>query len=271
MDVAENKLPYCLRALGKRDMPARIEVDGCSYVHLRTFKHDFFAATGLYQAGRPQPKQVVLKIGRRVGFLGVPLGWVGRLLAEHEAEQFRRAGGLDGVPRLVGMWGRDAILHEYIPGHALCRGERVGDEFFERLSALLAAMHERQMAYVDLEKPQNVLVGEDGRPYLVDFQISWPWPAGWLARSVAGRWLGRRLQQGDLYHLGKLQRRFRPDQMTVEQLAKSYLRPWPVRLHQRLTRPATALRRWVLAILGSKRPDGERGRCEENPVPGAVD
>ena len=269
--MAESKLPYCLRALGKRDMPARIETDGYSYVHLQTFKHDFFAATGLYQGDPPQARRAVLKIGRRVGFLGMPLGWVGRLLAEHEARQFRRAQGLDGVPRLLGMWARDAILHEYVPGHTLRKAERVADDFFERLSALLAAMHERQMAYVDLEKPQNVLVGEDGRPYLVDFQISWPWPAGWLARSVAGRWLGRRLQQGDLYHLGKLQRRFRPDQMTAEQLAKSYLRPWPVRLHQRLTRPATALRRWVLTTLGSKRPNGERGRCEENHAPRAVE
>jgi hypothetical protein len=244
-------------------MPAELTLGGRRYFRRKTFKHDFFAATGLYQSA---DRQVVLKIGRRVGLLGLPLGWIGRLLAEHEAAQFRRLRDLDGVPALVGAWGDDAIVHEYVCGTALRLGAKLGDDFFERLGSIIATLHERRMAYVDLEKPQNVLVGDDGHPYLIDFQISWPWPLGRLTRGAAGRWLCRTLQQGDLYHLGKLRRRFQADQMSAEELAESYRRPWPVRLHQGLTRPMTRLRRWLLVKLGSKRHDGERGRCEEQGV-----
>jgi hypothetical protein len=124
---------------------------------------------------------------------------------------------------------------------------------------MIATLHRRGLAYVDLEKRQNVLVGDDGRPYLIDFQISWPWPVGWFEQTAPARWLRRRLQQGDLYHLRKLQRRFRPDQMTPAELAASYARPWPVRLHRWLTRPFTRFRRWVLAKVDPKRGDRERG------------
>jgi hypothetical protein len=261
-------MPHCLRALGDQDLPAEIDLDGCRYVRVRTFKHDFFAASGRYRDGE---RQIVLKVGRRAGFLGMPLGWIGRLLARHEADLFSRLADSEGIPRLSGMWGEDAIVHEFSEGHTLRRGDRMPDDFFERLEAMIGGLHRRQMAYVDLEKPQNVLIGEDGRPYLVDFQISWPWPVGWLARSAPGRWLGRRLQQGDLYHLRKLRRRFRPDQMTAAELAESYRRPWPVRLHRRLTQPATSFRRWVLLKLGSTRQDGERGRCNDQNVSGVVD
>ena len=254
------RVPFCLRALGSRELPARIELNGVPYDRVGTFKHDFFAATGLYRgAGR----YVVLKIGRREGFLGIPLGWAGRLLTRHEADLFGQLADLDGVPALVGVWQDDSLIHEYVPGHPLSKGEPVNDKFFVRLRAMVDVLHQRRIAYVDLEKPQNVLVGEDGRPHLIDFQISWPWPVGWPARSPLGRWLCRRLQEGDRYHLGKLQRRFRPDQLTPQELAASYARPWPVRLHRKLTAPATRFRRWVLSKVDPGHRDGERGRNDE--------
>ena len=39
---------YALRALGKADLPASFDLDGLTYRHERTIKHDFFAATGFY-------------------------------------------------------------------------------------------------------------------------------------------------------------------------------------------------------------------------------
>ncbi|MCP4245919.1 MAG: hypothetical protein GY778_02615 [bacterium] len=254
------RVPDCLRALGREEMPSDFQLGGNRYRHLQTFKHDFFAATGLYEG---DGRRVVLKIGRRVGFLGLPLAWVGRLLARAESGHLRQVQDLDGVPELIGVWVGDSVVHDYVPGHVLSKGERVADDFFERLTGLLAAMHARQRAYVDLEKPQNVLVGDDGRPYLIDFQISWPWAIGFLTRGILGRWLCRRLQQGDRYHVRKLQRRFRPDQMTEEELAASYRRPWPVRLHRRVTRPATRFRRWVLSRVAPKRTTGERGALDD--------
>ena len=256
--MARKKLPDCLRALGRDELPDRIELDSTTYTRVRTFKHDFFAATGLYEgAGR----KVIVKLGRRGGFLGLPLGWAGRLLSVHEADLLNRLADLDGVPELIGIYQGTGVVRAHIPGDELQPGNPVNDEFFERLARMIDTIHQRQMAYVDLEKRHNVLVGDDGRPYLIDFQISWPWPVGWLGRTGPGRWLCRQFQKGDLYHLAKLRRRFRPDQMTTAELAASYRRPWPVRIHRRLTRPLTRFRRWVLAKVDPKRRDTERGRC----------
>jgi hypothetical protein len=122
------------------------------------------------------------------------------------------------------------------------------------------------MAYVDLEKCENVLVGDDGRPYLMDFQISWHWSARrggelWLMRAVRS-WL----QRGDLYHLRKLQRRTRPDQMSAEELAASYRKPWFVRWHRKLTYPFTYIRRAILDRIDPRRGRSERGRVHDEPV-----
>ncbi len=258
--VGLRRLPQCLKALGRNDLPTYVEHDGVVYRRVGLFKHDFFAATGLYEAGE---RRVVLKAGRREPFLGIPLAWAGRLLARHEADQLRRLADIEGIPALIGVWGGDVLIREYVPGHELAKGERVDDQFFPRLAAMLDAIHRRGMAYVDLEKPQNVLVGDDGRPHLIDFQISWPWPIGPLARTWPGRWLGRRLQEGDRYHFTKLRRRFRRDQLAADELTASYTRPWPVRLHRRLTAPATRFRRWVLAQVDPARKHGERGRIDE--------
>jgi serine/threonine protein kinase len=150
-------------------------------------------------------------------------------------------------------------VHEFVEGQPLHRDVRVPDEFFGRLESALAQIHAREMAYVDLEKPQNVLLGDDGRPYLIDFQISWRLRPSRGGRTAIARWICSRLQQGDRYHLLKLRRRFRPDQLTPEQIEASYRRPAGVRLHARLTRPLLRLRRRLLDRLEPSRRVGERG------------
>ena len=178
---------------------------------------------------------------------------------------FRLLADLEAVPRFVGMWGRGAMAHDFVPGHVLRKGERVPDDFFPRLHDAIRAMHARGMAYVDLEKCENVLVGEDGRPYLFDFQIAFRLPR-WARRFPPARWLLRRFQQGDLYHLTKLQRRTRRDQLSPEVLTASYRRPVYVHVHRWLTQPFQAMRRRVLRRLDPARATGnrvERGRIDE--------
>ena len=88
--------PLWLRALGTQsDLPSNIKIGGVTYLHLRTFKHDFFAATGLYEG--PDGK-VVLKVGRQANLLGLPMAWIGRFLTGHEARLYQIAGSVDGVP-----------------------------------------------------------------------------------------------------------------------------------------------------------------------------
>ncbi|NLX14759.1 MAG: hypothetical protein GXY44_14065 [Phycisphaerales bacterium] len=233
-------------------MPARIILSDGEYRHLRTYKHDFFAATGLY-AG-PSGK-VILKLGRLVGLLGLPMSWLGRYLADRECAVYRSVADVPGVPRYLGRWGETGFVHQFVEGHPLQRNESVVDEFFPELDRLLGELHTRNVAYADLEKRENILVGDDGRPWLIDFQISWHWPPSGrqggqrVVPDELGKFILLRLRQADRYHLLKHWRRHRADQLTVAQLEASYRRGFFVELHRRVTRPLTLLRRAALKKL----------------------
>lgn len=237
-------------------MPDAVTCEGQRFDLVSTFKHDFFAATGLY---RGRDGLVVLKLGRRSDFLSVPLAWLGRFLVDREVALYRLTQDLPNVPRLVGTV-PGGFLHEYIPGRPLRRDDRVGDAFFAELEALLAALHARHMAYVDLNKRENILLGEDGRPYLIDFQIALHLPPKGLGRLAPARWLLARFQHADVYHCLKHKRRLRPDLLTPEQrAAAARLSVW-IRLHRLISRPFTNLRRRLLARLR---------RSERAPVAGS--
>lgn len=257
--------PPWLRALGRETFPSSVRIADREYRFARGFKHDFFAATALYDG---DGERIVVKMGRRAPFFGLPMAWIGRWLARHEADLYRRLSDLDVVPRYIGMWGDGAIAHEYVEGHVLRRGEPVPDDYFDRLRQAIEIMHQRDIAYVDLEKCENALVGADGRPYLFDFQISWHLRRRYGGGLPPARWLLRRLQQGDRYHVTKLQRRTRPDQLSPEALAASYRRPFYVRLHRWLIQPLQRIRRGILARVDPHRDAGRRGERGRLPDDG---
>ncbi len=262
-----------LRALGSRELPDSIEIGGQSYQRLRTYKHDFFAATGLY--GGPSGR-IILKLGRCEPLFGLPTAWLGEWLADRETRLYIAAQGLAGIPRCCGRIGRTGFAHEFVPGHPLQRDERVADDFFPALGRLLGALHARGIAYVDLEKRENILVDEQGRPWLIDFQISWQDPDGmaavparlgpdcllrllpsWLRRLILGR-----LQDADRYHLLKHRRRHRPDTLSEHELARSYTVGPLIRLHRRLFRPLTLLRRAALKRLTGRSRSAKQDGAE---------
>ena len=255
--------PAWLLALGKQEPPTEIEVEGKPYTLERIFKHDFFAFTGCYVG---EHDRIVLKIGRMASVFGIPLSWIGRLHAWHESSVFRDVDDIDIVPRFTGRYGKYGVTHEFIAGHQLERGEHVSDEFFGHLEDGLNEMHRRGLAYVDLEKPENVLVGDDGKPWLFDFQISYryPWRRG--ANFWPLRWLLARLQDSDRYHLTKHRRRCRPDTFTPEELKASKRRPAHIRLYGGFTRPITRVRRRILNRIDPvKKRGGERGGVSDAP------
>lgn len=234
---------HWLYALPGGRLPAAVVCAHQRYELVETFKHDFFAATGLY---RGPTDLAVLKVNRTNEFFGVPLVGIGRWLAQREIRLYRAAHDLPGVPRLIGSVGQTGFMHAFVPGHPLGRREQVSDTFFDELQTLIAALHARHVAYVDLNKRQNILVGDDGRPHLIDFQISLLLPPiGWR-RWRPVRWLLARFQQGDDYHCLKHKRRLRRDLLTDAE-ARRVGRPSPwIRLHRWIARPLTHLRRGLL-------------------------
>lgn len=259
IDRAErpDRVAYSMRALGRAGLPREISINGATYRLLRTVKHDFFAATAFYadDAGHT----VVLKISRTTDFAGVPLAWLGRWLCRREMRFYNRCADLPNVPAVLGTVGPTGFVHEFVPGRPLDKDCPVPDGFFAELQSLLADLHRRGLAYVDTNKPQNILVGDDGRPHLIDFQISWD--VRELGDGAINRWWLGRLQQEDLYHVLKHKRRMRPDEMSDDETERATRKSALIRFHRFVTRPYFLLRRHTFKRLrdsGRLMPEGSK-------------
>lgn len=250
---------YALRALGRHDLPAEVRSDdGRTFRRTQTIKHDFFAATGFYATD--SGAKAVLKMGRTISFFGLPLAWTGRLLCSREVRFYRNLADLPNIPKVLGLVGRTGFLHDYVEGRPLSKKYPVPDGFFGQLHELIHQIHERGMAYVDTNKPENILLGDDGRPYLIDFQISWDLHS-FLGNNPLTRWWLRTCQREDRYHILKHQRRLRPDEMTPEQLAESRRQSWAIKAHRFITKPYFVTRRALFAWLhkrGWLLPEGSK-------------
>ncbi|HXE55850.1 MAG TPA: hypothetical protein VN541_22690 [Tepidisphaeraceae bacterium] len=248
---------YSMRAMGKAGLPDPIHVAGKPYRLVQSVKHDFFAATGFYE--NPSGTRVVLKISRTQEFAGVPLLWLGQWICRRELRFYGRLADLPAVPKVLGLVGQTGFVLEYVRGHPLSRHAPVPDGFFRELQELMFELHRRGIAYVDTNKTQNILVGEDGHPHLVDFQISWDlhepgdW---WLNRLVLAH-----LQKEDLYHILKHKRRMRPDELTPAEREQSRRRSLLLRIHRFILWPYFRLRRRTFQRLrdtGRLLPEGSK-------------
>lgn len=254
--AAVRRRPPMLRAMGRAEPPPSICVNGEEFAFVTSFKHDAWAATSLYanSAGR----QLVCKINRFSPLCGIPMAWLGRWLARRELYFFDRLRDVIGVPRGYAVGLPDgtrlmtAAAHDFVAGQPLSQLTEVPTDFFMRLRALLDELHGRGVAYVDLHKHENILVGNDGRPYLVDFQISAAAPRVW-----GTRWFWRILVDSDLYHWEKISRRWGVANWGEVNVP----RPWWIRLHRLVANPFRHARRRMLVWLGIRRGDG-RARTE---------
>lgn len=246
-----------LRALGKQDLPREVELSSGLYRRSCVYKHTFFAAVGRYDGpGGP----LILKFGRRASLFGLPLGWQGRLQCRNEMAAFEALADLDGVPERAEVFAPASFARDFVSGHPLERGEKVDDEFFPRLETLLKQIHQRGFAYVDLHKPENVMVDDSGRPWLMDFQIAfaWPNPIGAIQKLVpnfAGRRVLARFQEADLYHFYKHWRRCRPDTLPEHQRTQPKRPGRLIKIHRVIHRAVRAVRHKLMAMFGWDRAD----------------
>jgi len=229
--------------------PEQLELPGGRYLLSRVFKHDFFAATCLYEsADAAELAKVVVKFGRTQSFCGLPMVWLARLLRGREEAIYRALRGIPGVPRWAGSIGRTAYAIEYVEGRPLDHPPPPPEGFFDALRDLFDEVHRRGVAYGDANKRSNILIDLQGRPSLIDYQLAirrrdhWPWPVRPLVALAVDN-----LARKDLYHLYKHKRRISPQELTREEDALSRRRGGLHRLHRALGKPYRALRRRFLS------------------------
>jgi hypothetical protein len=243
MAASSRPRPPVLRALGSADPPLTVTVGGSRYARYEILKHDSWAATAVYAGpgGR-----IVCKFNRIQPVFGLDTVWLGRRLAARERRALERLADLPNVPNSLGevvvdgqVW-PNAVARRYVSGHPLRCGERVRPDFFPTLRELLAEMHRRGIAYVDLHKRENIIVGDDGRPYLIDFQIGFDATHPRIAGLLGVPQLFEVLCQSDLYHLQKHIAHHTPEAAPVVD------RPWWIQAHRMIAVPFRQLRRRLL-------------------------
>ena len=100
---------------------------------------------------------------------------IGRLLIWREKKAYRRLRGLKGVPGLYRAIGGLALVTEAIPGKSVESSDviaRLSETFFDDLRILIKNIHKRGLAHCDLKRAPNIILGDDDKPYIVDWATS---------------------------------------------------------------------------------------------------
>jgi RIO-like serine/threonine protein kinase len=184
---------------------------------------------------------------------------VARALLCREARALGTLAGLPGVARVLARSeGGDVLVRSFLPGTPLSLARALPRDFFERLEELVRALHERGVCHNDLHKEGNVLVGDDGYPCLVDFQLA-------SVHARRGRTFAVRARE-DLRHVWKHRSHYlsalgEPDPLAVPPRRSAVAEAW-----RRLGKPL--YRRVVrLAWLQPELAAGEARRGKDGPWP----
>jgi hypothetical protein len=245
----------CFYACGAAGLPSQIDYRDGQYVLEKVLKHDFVAATGLYRALTADgalPGRLVCKINRRMHFCYLPLGLVGRLIAHREVCNLRRCREIGSVPKVLTCLGSHAYVYEYIEGRSLDEEPVLPADFFEALAAVARQIHARNLIHFDLHKRGNILVGPDGRPYIIDFQLSTHLGDRFLLSKWLSTCVRQRLQAYDIYHIYKHKRRLQPDLLTETERRLSRDYSVLLQLHRAIAGPYKRIRRACLRYLHHK-------------------
>lgn len=141
-------------------------------------------------------------------------GFLARRLMARERRALSALDGLAGVPGVIddeelascaspgrgSPRRREVLVRSWIAGRALHETETLPLDFFDRLDDLVRALHARGVCHNDLHKEQNILVGDDGWPHLVDFQLA-------SVHARRSRFFESRARD-DLRHVEKHRRRY---------------------------------------------------------------
>jgi serine/threonine protein kinase len=158
-------------------------------------KHDVFGRVECIEGPTGDTRRRVRRVASGNGWPLTRL--VARVLLRRERRALAALAGCPGVPSLVADATRrpGELLRTYLDGEPLWSASRLPRDFFDRLRELVARLHALGVCHNDLHKENNILVGADGVPCLIDFQLA-------SVHRHRGRLFARRCA-ADLRHVEK--------------------------------------------------------------------
>ncbi len=141
---------------------------------------------------------------------------IGQWSNRREAKMYQKLRGIPGIPMFRGAFGKNAIAVEYVSGVS---GDRIAPSeltprFLDDLRRLIDTIHERGVVHCDLRNIKNILRGDDGLPYIVDFATAFTRSKPW---NFIKNGLYRIFYQDDLLAVLKLKRVRAPHLLTREE------------------------------------------------------
>ena len=170
---------------------------------------------------------------------------VGRLLIWREGKALRRLRPTAGVPRLYRIIPGVALVMEEIPGTRLedvKDPRKIPPTFFADLKDLVDRVHRKGVAHCDLKRAANILLGDDGLPYVVDWAAS-------ISESefpfYPFRLIYQRFLKDDYLAIVKRKLQYTPEAVSAEEKAFYHHRSAPERFVRSVR---DRLRQWLQRI-----------------------
>jgi len=150
-------------------------------------------------------------------FIDCPLLYrktVGRFMVGHELSALERLRGLSSIPADAFRVDACALAYRFVPGKELADvgPDRATPAFFRQLEETVLAMHNREIAHLELRSGGNILVTDAATPLLIDFQSH-------LKSRYLPRFLKRILYTFDLGSIYKHWSHRHPDSLGAERRA----------------------------------------------------
>ncbi|MHB8623250.1 MAG: protein kinase family protein [Sulfuricaulis sp.] len=172
---------------------------------------------------------------------------VGPLSVRREARALRQLEGARGVPRLLRIVTREALLLEYIPGTSAREVPPGGltPRFFDQFYRVVAGLHDFGIAHCDLRSQGNILVGFDGDPYVVDFAAHFRRGRSW---NAVARWMYDKFCQADRVAVARLKKSHAPELLTEpeKQALARDRKTWLERSARFIGKSVRNISRWLL-------------------------
>lgn len=123
-----------------------------------------------------------------------PIRLVRQATLKREFAANQRMNGIIGVPACYGMLANRYLVTEFISGTAYRHAKWDDrDAWFSELLEVIRAFHARGVSHGDLKSKTNLIVGDDQKPYVIDFGTTFLHKTGFHPLNNHFFELGRRL------------------------------------------------------------------------------